>query len=106
MSRHRVNVARNSGTEKKKAKPPAWTHENLVTCIDGPMAGHWYTAKDWRIRCDAARHDWERGGTVTAGACLDYDLVEGVTVPHPKYTDDARGTVLRYRFAASVRRAS
>ncbi|GAA4358476.1 hypothetical protein [Angustibacter luteus] len=59
---------------------------DLVACIGGPMAGHWYHRSDWVARRDAARR-MEHDETHPAGGCLAYVEDRGpATVPHPTDT--------------------
>lgn len=68
------------------------TAEPLVVCVGGPMAGHWYTARDWTERRAAATHMAERGQH--AGPSLGYTRAER-TAKHPQLKDTT-GDVWQY----------
>jgi hypothetical protein len=71
----------------RTGKTPEWVSEPLVACVDGPMAGQWYTAADWSERLATAERMTERGQR--RSPVLDY-VRTGATVAHP-HQDEASG---------------
>jgi hypothetical protein len=71
------------------SKPPAWARERLIACVDGPMAGQWFTAGDWAERLSAAANMTAKSQPPTA--IQDY-VSTGQTIGHPQ-VPEATGTI-------------
>jgi hypothetical protein len=77
--------------EKTPPRPPSWTYEPLVACIDGPMVGQWFLQVDWDARIEAARYMLDLGQR--RSPVLDY--AASGTEPHPEWPT-ARGAAMHY----------
>jgi hypothetical protein len=58
----------------------------MVTAVDGPLAGQWWTWTDWMVRVDGARYMWSRHGRKVnthlyrpAGYEVDHPSTPGAT---------------------------
>jgi hypothetical protein len=78
------------------ARRPAWADEPLIVCVDGPLAGQWFTAEDWTERQTAAARMAERDQRRTAVS--RYHATEA-SVAHP-YVPDVVGAVWKARRVA------
>lgn len=68
---------------RTRAQAPAWTHERLIACTDGPYSGMWFTQDDWQARLTAARRMLDAGQR--RGSALDYVVDATATIPHPTH---------------------
>ncbi len=65
---------------------PDWAEQDPVVCVDGPMAGHWYTAHDWATRQASAhamaqlhQRSVSTSAYVPAGRHVTHPSAAGVT---------------------------
>jgi hypothetical protein len=77
-------TTQNHGPAGGGKKRPAWAGEELVACVDGPMAGQWHTAADWTHRLEAALYMADR--QQPPAAALAY-APTGRSVAHPHVAD-------------------
>ncbi len=71
---------------------PDWAEQDPVVCVDGPMAGHWYTAQDWATRQASAHAMAERGQRPVPASAY---VPTGRHVTHPNAAG-VTGTALTY----------